>query len=332
MQIGLVGLGRMGMNMGRRWLRGNHQVIAFNRSPEKTQELAKEGAVATRSLKEFVEKLQAPRIVWLMLPTGATVDEHVQELAGLLSPGDIMIDGGNTYYKDDIRHAEYLKAKGIRFIDAGVSGGIWGLKIGYCTMVGGAPEDFKHIEPLLKTLAPQDGYLYCGPTGGGHFVKMVHNGIEYGMMQAYAEGFEILQASPYKPDSRAVAHLWNQGSVVRSWLLELAEEAFSKDPELSQVGAYVEDSGEGRWTVQQAVDTGVAAPVITLSLFQRFISRQKEAFGMRMLAALRNQFGGHAVAKPGEEKRSSAVGAGSVQAASADHAAIPHGLVMTPKK
>src|SRR4029077_5660924 len=196
-------------------------------------------------------------------------------------------------------------------------GGIWGLKLGYCTMVGGDENDFKRIEPLLKTLAPKDGYLYCGATGAGHFVKMVHNGIEYGMMQAYAEGFEILQASPYKPNNEKVAHLWNQGSVVRSWLLELAEEAFGKDLNLEKISGYVEDSGEGRWTVQQAVESGVAAPVITLSLFQRFISRQKDPFSMRVLAALRNEFGGHAVLSPNEDKRQRTAGAGSVQPAAA---------------
>ena len=222
---------------------------------------------------ELIGKLKAPRVVWLMLPTGSVVDEHITQLAGLLQKGDIVVDGGNTYYKDDIRHAEFLKTKGISFVDAGVSGGIWGLKVGYCTMIGGDEADFKTLEPLFKTLAPKDGYLHCGPTGGGHFIKMVHNGIEYALMQAYAEGFEIIGASPYKPGMDKIAHLWNQGSVVRSWLLELAEDALTKDPELSNIGAYVEDSGEGRWTVQQAIDTGVAAPVIAQSLFQRFMSR-----------------------------------------------------------
>ena len=208
-----------------------------------------------------------------------------------------LADGGNSFYKDDLRRAEKLLTKGISFMDAGVSGGIWGLKIGYCTMMGGDLELFRHVEPLLKTLAPQDGYLHCGGVGAGHFVKMVHNGIEYGMMQAYAEGFEIIQASPYKTNLKDVAHLWNQGSVVRSWLLELAEDAFAKDAHLDQLEGYVDDSGEGRWTVQQAVESGVAAPVIALSLFQRFISRDKNSFSFRVLAALRNEFGGHAVVK-----------------------------------
>jgi 6-phosphogluconate dehydrogenase len=309
----------MGMNMGRRWLKGGQEVIAYNRTAAKTQELAKEGAKPTSSLKELVAALKAPRIVWLMLPAGQATEEHMNEVAALLSPGDMIVDGGNNYYKEDIRHAEELKKKGIAFMDAGVSGGVWGYSVGYCTMVGGDQASFSRLEPLLKTLAPKDGYLHCGGVGGGHFVKMVHNGIEYGMMQAYGEGFEILQASPYKPDPQKVSHLWNQGSVVRSWLLELLEDAFKKDPQLSQLSGYVEDSGEGRWTVQQAIDSGVSAPIIALSLFQRFVSRQKDPFSFRVLAALRNEFGGHAVAKAGEDKRSVDAGAGFVLPASAAH-------------
>jgi len=324
MQIGLVGLGRMGMNMGRRWLKGSHEVVAFNRTIEKAQELSREGAIAAGSLKTLVDHLKTPRLVWLMLPTGAVVDQHVKELAELLSPGDVVVDGGNTYYKDDIRHAEFLKTKGVRFMDAGVSGGIWGLKNGYCTMVGGDQELFQHLEPLLKTLAPQDGYLHCGGVGAGHFIKMVHNGIEYGLMQAYAEGFEIIEASPYKTDLQKVSHLWNQGSVVRSWLLELAEEAFAQDSGLAKISGYVEDSGEGRWTVQQAIETGVAAPIITQSVYQRFMSREKDPFGFRVLAALRNQFGGHAVVKAGEDKRQAI--AGAVQAAVAAPGVQPAGF------
>ncbi len=297
MQIGLVGLGRMGMNMGRRWLLGKHEVAAYNRTAEKTRELEKEGAVFAATLKDLVGKLSAPRLVWVMLPAGETVDQHIHLLKDLLSPGDIVIDGGNTYYKDDQKHAEILKAKGISFMDVGVSGGIWGLKIGYCSMVGGDENLYRKIEPLLKTLAPPEGYMHCGAIGAGHFVKMVHNGIEYGMMQAYAEGFEILQASPFKVDLQKTAHIWSQGSVVRSWLLELIEDALKKDPELKQIAGYVEDSGEGRWTVQQAVETGVSAPVIALSLFQRFVSRQKDPFGFKLLAAMRNEFGGHAVVR-----------------------------------
>ncbi len=316
MQFGLVGLGRMGMNMGRRWLKGGHEVIAFNRTYAKAEELSKEGATPAKTLQALVGALKAPRVVWLMLPAGEATEEHLKELSDLLSPGDLVVDGGNNYYKEDLRHAAELKQKKINFVDAGVSGGIWGLKLGYCTMVGGDKESVKRLTPLLETLAPKDGWLHCGDVGGGHFVKMVHNGIEYGMMQAYAEGFEILQASPYKPDSKKVAHLWNQGSVVRSWLLELAEDAFSKDPQLTGLAGYVEDSGEGRWTVQQAIDSGVSAPIITLSLYQRFISRQRDPFGFRLLAALRNEFGGHAVQSAEQVKCEAQAGAGGVRPAS----------------
>lgn len=298
MKIAMIGLGRMGMNMAKRLLRGSHEVIAYNRSPEKTDALVEEeGAAGAYSLSEVVEKLSQPRIVWIMLPAGQAVDDHIHQLKDLLSPGDIIIDGGNTYYKDDIRRAKHLAEKNIRYTDVGVSGGIWGLQIGYCMMIGGEKDTFDHIEPMLKTLAPEDGYLYCGPSGAGHFVKMVHNGIEYGMMQAYGEGFEILEASDYADSFNYadIAHLWNQGSVVRSWLLELAEEAFKKDKKLAEIKGYVEDSGEGRWTVQQALETGVPAQVITLSLMRRFRSRQEDAFSDRLLAALRREFGGHAV-------------------------------------
>jgi 6-phosphogluconate dehydrogenase len=296
-ELAIIGLGRMGMNMARRLLKGNHQVVAYNRTPKKTDQIAKEGAMGAYSLSELVEKLSPPRVVWLMLPAGPTIDDHLEQLKDLLSHGDVVIDGGNTYYKDDIRRAEMLAEKGIEFVDAGVSGGIWGLKVGYCTMVGGTKANFEYLEPILKTLAPKDGYLYCGPTGAGHFVKMVHNGIEYGMMQAYGEGFEILEASPYAESLNyaEVAHLWNQGSVIRSWLLELAEEAFKKDGRLSDIRGYVEDSGEGRWTVHQAIENAVAAPVIALSLLQRFRSRKEDTFSDKVLAALRREFGGHAV-------------------------------------
>ncbi len=297
MRLAMIGLGRMGMNMAKRLLRGNHQVVAYNRSPEKTTQLIEEGAVGAYSLSEVAEKLSSPRIVWLMLPAGRAVDDHIQKFKSLLSPGDIVIDGGNTYYKDDIRRSTLLAEKEIRFMDVGVSGGVWGLQIGYCLMAGGDKEIFQLLEPVLKTLAPEDGYLFCGPTGAGHFVKMVHNGIEYGMMQAYGEGFEILEASQYAKSFNyaEIAHLWNQGSVVRSWLLELAEEAFRKDEKLTDIKGYVEDSGEGRWTIQQALETGVPATVITLSLLRRFRSRQEDPFTDRVLAALRREFGGHAV-------------------------------------
>ena len=293
----MIGLGRMGMNMAKRLLKGGHQVVAYNRSPEKTNQLVEDGAIGAYSLYEVAENLPTPRIVWVMLPAGQAVDDHIHQLKDLLSPGDIVIDGGNTYYKDDIRRAKLLDGKGIRFMDVGVSGGIWGLKIGYCLMIGGDKETFKQLEPIFKTLAPEEGYLYCGATGAGHFVKMVHNGIEYGMMQAYGEGFEILEASDYSESFNyaEIAHLWNQGSVVRSWLLELAEEAFRKNAKLIDIKGYVEDSGEGRWTIQQALDSGVPANVITLSLLRRFRSRQEDPFTDRVIAALRREFGGHAV-------------------------------------
>ncbi len=298
MELGLIGLGRMGANMAVRLLQGGHRVVVYNRTFEKAQELADEhGAVAARSIEELVASLQPPRVVWLMLPAGKATDEHIAAVTPLLSQGDILVDGANNNYKVSIAHGEQLAAQGLRFMDAGVSGGIWGLKVGYCTMVGGEAETFAHIEPLLKTLAPPDGYLHCGPWGAGHFVKMIHNGIEYGMMQAYAEGFEILEKSRYDFDLQKISHLWNQGSVVRSWLLELAELAFEQDADLASIRGYVEDSGEGRWTVQEAIDLDVPAPIITLSLQTRFRSRQDDSFSAKVLAALRNQFGGHAVKK-----------------------------------
>lgn len=297
MQVGIVGLGRMGMNMAKRLLWGGHGVVAYNRSPERTNEIISEGAQGAFSLWELVQKLSPPRLIWLMLPAGDIVDRHIMELRELLSPGDILVEGGNSFYRDDLRRAEILSAKGIEFLDAGVSGGIWGLQKGYCFMIGGKKEAYEKLIPILQSLAAENGYLYCGPTGAGHFVKMVHNGIEYGMMQAYAEGFALLEASRYRDflDYASVARLWNQGSVVRSWLLELLESAFRADPRLSEIRGYVEDSGEGRWTVQESVELAVAAPVIAASLFQRFRSRQEDSFADRILAALRRQFGGHAV-------------------------------------
>ena len=303
MRVGMIGLGRMGMNMVKRLLQGGHEVVAYNRTPEKTEEIVKEGATGSFSLAELVEKLTQPRAVWLMLPAGKPVDDHLEKLNELLDPDDTVIDGGNTYYKDDIRRGDFLAEKQINFVDVGVSGGVWGLEVGYCLMAGGDRQVYNHLEPIFKTLAPREGYLYCGPTGAGHFVKMVHNGIEYGMMQAYGEGFAILDGSPYGEflNYAQVAHLWNQGSVIRSWLLELLEAAFGKDQRLTKIRGYVEDSGEGRWTVQQAVESGVSAPVIALSLFRRFRSRKEDAFEDRVLAALRREFGGHAV-KASESK------------------------------
>ena len=302
MQIGMVGLGRMGMNMAIRLLKNGQDVVAYNRGPEKVKELVKQGALAAYSLVELVQKLAPPRIVWLMLPAGAIVDEHIDQLSKLLQQGDMLIDGGNSHFKDDQRRYEALKTKGIHYLDIGVSGGIWGLQVGYCQMIGGDKEVFHTIEPIIAALAPKDGYLYCGPSGAGHFVKMVHNGIEYGMLEAYAEGFAIMEGSPYSPalDFSKVAHLWNQGSVIRSWLLELAEDAFKQDPRLERIKGYVEDSGEGRWCVQQAVEEAVPAPVLAQALFQRFRSRESESFSDKLIAALRNEFGGHAVKKKQE--------------------------------
>jgi 6-phosphogluconate dehydrogenase len=319
MQIAMIGLGRMGMNMARRLLGGGHQVVVYNRTPQKVEQMEKEGAVGAESLEDLVQKLIPPRVVWMMLPIGGVIDRHVEVLADLLSAGDVLIDGGNGFYKDDLRRAEQLKTRGIHYLDAGVSGGIWGLKVGYCTMIGGEEQIFRRIEPLLQTLAPPDGYLYCGPSGAGHFVKMVHNGIEYALMEAYGEGFELLKASAYGEHLHLgqVAHLWNQGSVIRSWLLELLESAFGKDADLDSLAGYVEDSGEGRWTVQEAVESGVSATVIAHSLFKRFQSRQGDLFSDKVIAALRNEFGGHAVAAKGQTVRASGAGAGSVKAAKA---------------
>jgi 6-phosphogluconate dehydrogenase len=298
MFIGMVGLGRMGMNMARRLQRAGHTVVAYNRTGEKTRKLMEEeGVDGAFSLEELIEKLPLPRLVWLMLPAGKVVDDHIEKLRDLLQPGDIVVDGGNTYYRDDKRRFETLSSRGIAFLDVGVSGGIWGLSEGYCLMVGGEKKFFDEIEPVLRSLAPPDGYLYCGETGAGHFIKMVHNGIEYAMMEAYAEGFELLNSSPYGNgvDYGRLAHLWNRGSVIRSWLLELLEDAFSKDPGLESIRGYVEDSGEGRWTVKEAIDLGVPLEAITSSLFRRFRSRTEDSFGERLLAALRNEFGGHPV-------------------------------------
>jgi len=304
MKIGMVGLGRMGMNMARRLLRGGHQVAAWNRSLDKTAELGREGGEVCHTLAELVEKLPDRKVVWLMLPAGPVVEACLAELRNLLPAGALIVEGGNSFYKDDLRRAAELAGSGLSYVDAGVSGGIWGLEKGYCTMVGGAESDFAHLEPVLRTLAPPGGYLHCGPVGAGHFVKMIHNGIEYGMMQAYAEGFALLEASPYGQglDYAELSRLWNQGSVVRSWLLELLERAFAADPRLAELQGYVEDSGEGRWTVQQAVESGVSAPVITAALFRRFESRHDNAFENRLLAALRREFGGHAVKGAGNER------------------------------
>jgi 6-phosphogluconate dehydrogenase len=295
MQVGLFGLGRMGANMARRLHQGGHDVIVSNRSPKPIDELKSEGIRGVYTVEELVNSLQAPRAVWLMVPAGEVTDQMINILLGLLQPGDALVDGGNSNWKDSKRHAEQCKAKGVDFMDEGTSGGIWGLKIGYCLMIGGEVDTFKRLEPVFKTLAPENGYLHCGSAGSGHFVKMVHNGIEYGMMQSYAEGFEILEKSGFDLDLRAVADVWGKGSVVRSWLLELLLDAFTADPKLESIKGYVEDSGEGRWTIQAAIDEDVPAPIITMSLFQRFMSRQEESFAAKVNAALRKEFGGHAV-------------------------------------
>jgi 6-phosphogluconate dehydrogenase len=295
MRIGFIGLGRMGANMVRRLLRDSHDIVAYNRTAEKTKEIAGEGADGAFSIEELVSKLEKPRAVWIMVPAGDATEAQIEELLEHLDPGDTIIDGGNTNFHDDVRRHPVLKARGIDYIDAGVSGGIWGLANGFCLMVGGEPEPVKRLEPVFLSLAPADGYLHVGGPGAGHYVKMVHNGIEYGLMQAYAEGFEIMHASDYELDLGAISKLWNHGSVVRSWLLELAERAFSGDQDLKHLRGWVADSGEGRWTVQEAIDHDVPAPVITLSLLTRFRSRQEDSYGAKVLAALRNEFGGHAV-------------------------------------
>ena len=300
MQLAMIGLGRMGANMTTRLLQGGHQVVVYDRSPEAVASSAAEGATGTNSLEALVKNLTAPRAVWIMVPSGKPTDDTVQALIGLLSPGDTIIDGGNSNFRDSQARCKLAKAKGIDFIDAGTSGGVWGLKNGYCLMVGGDPAAVKRCEPIFVTLAPADGFAYVGPSGAGHFSKMVHNGIEYGMLAAYGEGFEILEKSEFDYDLHQLAELWLHGSVVRSWLLELAELAFKADPDLHEIRGYVDDSGEGRWTVQAAIDENVPAPVITMSLLSRFVSRQEESFSAKVIAALRNQFGGHPVKAEGE--------------------------------
>jgi 6-phosphogluconate dehydrogenase len=288
MKIGMVGLGRMGAGLAARLKGAGHEVVGYDQNPE---------IADVDSLESLIASLEPPRIVWIMVPDGAPTEQTVSEVAALLSPDDIVIEGGNSFYKDSIRRAEEVSKLGLHYLDAGTSGGIWGLEVGFCLMIGGPREAFETVEPIFKALAPVDGYMHMGPSGAGHFTKMVHNGIEYGMMQAFAEGFELLKAYDEPIDLHQTAALWNHGSVVRSWLLELAERAFENDPDLDELRGYVDDSGEGRWTVQEAVDRGVPASVITQALFARFSSRDDNAFGMRVLAALRNEFGGHAVRK-----------------------------------
>ena len=299
MRLAMIGLGRMGGNMSERLMKGGHEVVVYARKAEEVQRYVSKGATGASSPTDITSKLKAPRIVWIMVPAGKPVEETIASLLPGLAEGDVIIDGGNSNYHDSMRRAGELQTKGIHFIDSGTSGGIWGLANGYCLMIGASHEAFKLCEPIFKTLAPADGYAHTGPPGAGHYVKMVHNGIEYGMLQAYAEGYEILHASKdfNGLDLHKIAAVWNRGSVVRSWLNELAEMAFEKDADLSNLRGYVEDSGEGRWTVQEAIDLDVPAPVITLSLLMRLRSRQADSFSAKVIAALRNEFGGHAVKK-----------------------------------
>jgi 6-phosphogluconate dehydrogenase len=295
MKIGFVGLGKMGFNMVHRLLINSHEVVVWDRSAESIKEIEKLGAIAATSLQDLIDKLPTRKVIWLMVPAGKPVDENLDLLLGLLNKDDIIIDGGNSYWRETQQRSEKATQKNVHFLDCGTSGGVWGLQNGYCLMYGGEKEAADYVEPVFKSLAPENGYVYCGPSGTGHMVKMVHNGIEYGMMQSYAEGFEILAKAPYDLNLTKIADAWQYGSVVRSWLLELAVNALKEDPKLEQLKDYVSDSGEGRWTVQTAMDFDVPAHVITASLYTRFQSRQEDSFAMKMLAALRNQFGGHTV-------------------------------------
>jgi 6-phosphogluconate dehydrogenase len=303
MQLGMIGLGRMGGNMARRLILGGHTIHVFDPSPEAVATSVAEGAIGNESLEQLVESLPAPRAVWVMVPDGAPTDQTITRLAKLLDSDDVVIDGGNSNYKDSMRHAEELAASGVKFLDSGTSGGIWGLKEGYSLMVGGDKDAYQRLESIFDTLAPSkdSGHGYVGPAGSGHFTKMIHNGIEYGMMQAFAEGFEILKAKEeFDLDLAQIAEIWREGSVVRSWLLDLTADALNEDAELSEIQAYVDDSGEGRWTVAESIELRVPAPVITASLQARFRSRQDQPFGAKMLAAMRNAFGGHAIKRSGE--------------------------------
>jgi 6-phosphogluconate dehydrogenase len=295
MELGFVGLGKMGMNMVTRLRHDQHRVVVFDRSPELITQAEVQGCVGSLSLADLVEKLVPPRAVWIMVPSGDPTEAAVHAVAALLHPGDIIIDGGNTRFHDDVRRAAALKTMGIHYVDVGTSGGIWGLKVGYCLMVGGEEADVDRLAPVFKTLAPENGWAHVGAVGAGHYVKMVHNGIEYSMMQGYAEGFELMSKSEYKLDLARIADLWMHGSVVRSWLLELVASALKEDQKLEKLKGYVQDSGEGRWMVADAIEKAVPVPTLTAALFTRFRSRQEESFAEKMLAALRNAFGGHAV-------------------------------------
>ena len=297
MQLAMIGLGRMGGNMVERLMRHGHELVVFDRSPDTVAKYEKLGATSAADLAKLVQSLRAPRIVWIMVPAGDPVDQTIATLTPLLSPGDMIIDGGNSNFHDTIRRGQQLAQSKIELIDSGTSGGIWGLENGYCLMVGGSDAAVKHCEPIFTSLAPENGYAHVGPTGSGHYVKMVHNGIEYALLQGYAEGYEILHASKIFPklDLEQISEVWQHGSVVRSWLNELAATAFKRDASLAAVKGWVADSGEGRWTVQEAIDLDVPAPIITHSLLARFRSRQTDSFGAKVIAALRNEFGGHEV-------------------------------------
>jgi 6-phosphogluconate dehydrogenase len=300
MELAMIGLGKMGMNMATRLVRGGHRVIGYARTAATVEEAIQNGAEGAHSLEEVVSKLNPPRIAWVMVPAGQVTYDTIEKLSNLLSEGDIVIDGGNSNYKDSVRHAAMLEPKGIDFVDCGTSGGIWGLKEGYSLMIGGKAEVVEKMHPIFETLAPaaDKGWGHVGPHGAGHYVKMVHNGIEYGMMQAFAEGFSILKAKKeFEMDLAQISHIWQHGSVVRSWLLDLAARALDEDTELADIKPWVADSGEGRWTVFESIDLDVPAPIITLSLQMRFASRDEKNYTARMLAALRNQFGGHAIKK-----------------------------------
>ncbi len=298
MQLAMLGLGRMGGNMVQRLLQGGHKVVAYDVDQRRAAALTELGATPALTLDEVIAALTPPRVCWSMVPSGKSTEELISSLSARMQKGDIIVDGGNSNFKDSQRRAKELAERGVHFCDAGTSGGIWGLKNGYCLMVGGTPEAYATLEPALKSLAPEGGLMRTGPAGSGHFVKMVHNGIEYGLMAAYAEGFEILKTSPFgQLDLPEIAGIWRYGSVVRSWLLELLHDALEKDPGLDGLRGYVEDSGEGRWTVQAAIDQNVPAPVITLALQMRIASRQDQSFSAKVQAALRNEFGGHAVKK-----------------------------------
>ncbi len=325
MQIGLVGLGRMGANMARRLMKGSHECVVYDRNAETVEDLEKEGATGASSLEAVVEKLNPPRAVWIMLPSGAPTEETVVALSKLLAPGDAIIDGGNSFYKDDVRRSAMLKESGIDYLDAGTSGGVWGLERGYCMMIGGDQSAAQRLDPIFATLAPgpgnipktpgrekmkstaEQGYLYCGPSGAGHFVKMIHNGIEYGLMQAYAEGFDILLGAnsknlpaglSYDLNLADIAELWRRGSVISSWLLDLTATALAGDNKLSSYSGFVEDSGEGRWTIQAALEEGISAEVLSVALYTRFRSRMEHTFAEKILSAMRKGFGGHVEPPP----------------------------------